>query len=57
MKEVQYIEDYDLKGSVCSYFLQEYDSIVLETVYLYSKKTKNIYNSAVLYADDLMIHK
>ena len=57
MKEEQHIEDYNIKGSVCSYFLQEYESRILEAIYLYCKKTKIINNSAVLCADGLMIPK
>ena len=57
MKEEQHIKDYNIKGSVCSYFLQEYESRILEAIYLYCKKTKIINNSAVLCADGLMIPK
>ena len=56
-KEEQHIQDYNIKGSVCSYFLQEYESRILETIYLYCKENKIINNSVVLCADGLMIPK
>ena len=56
-KEEQHIKDYNLKASVCSYFLQEYESRILECIYLYCKETNIIYKSVVLCADGLMIPK
>ena len=54
-KEEQHIKDYNIKGSVCSYFLQEYESRILEAIYLYCKENKIIEKSVVLCADGLMI--
>ena len=54
-KEEQHIKDYNIKGSVCSYFLQEYENRILECVYLYCIENKIIINSGVLCADGLMI--
>ena len=56
-KEEQNIKDYNLKGSVCSYFLQEYENRILETIFLYCKENKLINNNCVLCADGLMIPK
>ena len=56
-KEEQNITNYNLKGSVCSYYLQEYESRILETIYLYCKENKIVNNSCVLCADGLMIPK
>ena len=39
-KEEQNITKYNLKGSVCSYFLQEYESRILEAIYLYCKENE-----------------
>jgi len=56
-KEEQNIKDYNIKGSVCSYYLQEYESRILETIYLYCYEKKIIKNNCVLCADGLMIPK
>ena len=56
-KEEQHIKEYNLKGSVCSYYLQEYESRILETIYLFCKEKKIIDKSVVLCADGLMIPK
>ena len=56
-KEDQNITDYNIKGSVCSYYLQEYESRILETIYLYCYEKKIIKNNVVLCADGLMIPK
>ena len=56
-KEDQNINDYNIKGSVCSYFLQEYENRILETIYLYCYEKKLIKNNCVLCADGLMIPK
>ena len=56
-KEEQNIKDYNLKGSVCSYFLQEYESRILEAIFLYLKEQNIINNDCVLCADGLMIPK
>ena len=58
IKEEQNITNYNLKGSLCSYFLQEYESRILETIYLYLLEKKLIINyNCVLCADGLMIEK
>ena len=54
-KEEQNIKNFNIKGSVCSYFLQEYESRILECIYLYCVKNKIISNNAVLCADGIMI--
>lgn len=52
------IKDYNLVGSVCSYFLQEYECQILETIYNYCVENNIIENNiAVLCADGLMIQK
>ena len=56
-KEEQHIKDNNIKGSVCSYFLQEYESRILEAIYLYCKEKKIIEKSVVVCADGLMIPK
>ena len=56
-KEEQHIKDYNIKGSVCSFFLQEYESRILETIFLYCQEKKIIEKSVVLCADGLMIPK
>ena len=56
-KEEQHIKDYNIKGSVCSFFLQEYESRILETIFLYCQEKKIIEKSGVLCADGLMIPK
>ena len=56
-KEEQHITKYNIKGSVCSYFLQEYESRILETIYLYAVKQHIVNNDCVLCADGLMIKK
>ena len=56
-KEEQNIKDYNIKGSVCSYYLQEYESRILETIYLYCYEKKIVKNNCVLCADGLMIPK
>jgi len=56
-KEEQHIKDYNIKGSLCSFFLQEYESRILETIFLYCQEKKIIEKSVVLCADGLMIPK
>ena len=56
-KEEQNKKEYNIKGSVCSYFLQEYESRILETIYFYCYEKKIIKNNCVLCADGLMIPK
>lgn len=51
-------ESCNINGTVCSYFLQECEVQVLETIYLYCVKNGYIKNNnAVLCADGLMIEK
>ena len=58
IKEEQNVKSYNLKGSLCSYFLQEYESRILETIYLYLLEKNLIINyNCVLCADGLMIEK
>ena len=50
--------EYNLAGSTCSYFLQEYEIRILETIYKYCVDNQIIHqNCAVLCADGLMIEK
>ncbi len=59
-KEVEKRKDnnYNLIGSVVSYFLQEYENRILEAVYLYCDENGYIKNNvAVLCADGLMIEE
>ena len=42
---------------MCSYYLQEYESRILETIYFYCYEKKIIKNNVVLCADGLMIPK
>ena len=57
-KEEKNIKNYNIKGSVCSYFLQDCECRILETIYLYCIDNKYIINNnAVLCADGLMIEK
>ena len=56
-KELKSIKHYNIKGSVCSYFLQEYESRILECIYLYCMANDYIKNNAVLCADGIMIPK
>ena len=58
LKAMQKIEKENLKGSVVSYFLQEYECQILETVYLYCVKNRYIENNnCSLCFDGLMILK
>lgn len=51
-------DENNIIGSVCSYYLQEYECRILETVYLYCVENKYIQNNvAVLCADGLMIEE
>lgn len=51
-------ESCNINGTVCSYFLQECEVQVLETIYLYCVKNGYIKNNnAVLCADGLMLEK
>lgn len=55
-KKDQKIENYNEVGSVVSYYLQEYERRILETIYFYCVNQKIIKNNvAVLCADGLMI--
>jgi len=57
-KEEKNIKNYNIKGFVCSYFLQDCECRILETIYLYCIDNKYIINNnAVLCADGLMIDK
>ena len=56
-KEDQNIKCYKIKGSVCSYFLQECESRILKTIYFNCHEKKIIKNNSVLCADGLMISK
>jgi hypothetical protein len=56
-KDEQHIKNYNIKSSVCSLFLQEYESRILETIFLYCQEKKIIQKSVVLCADGLMIPK
>jgi len=57
-KKEQGKEDYNLDGSVCSFFLQEKECMILEKVFVYCKEKKYIKNNnCVLCADGLMIPK
>lgn len=50
--------DYNLDGSVCSFYLQEKECIILEEVFKYCKENNYIKNNnCVLCADGLMISK
>lgn len=56
--EKQKDESCNINGTVCSYFLQECEVQILETIYLYCVKNGYIKNdNAVLCADGLMIEK
>jgi hypothetical protein len=56
-KEIQDKEDYNIYASVMSYFLQEYECKVLETIFKYLKSIKVIGNdnNCSLCADGLMV--
>ena len=57
-KEEQKKKDYNLVGTVVSYYLQEYECRILEAIYLYCIEKKYIKNGVcVLCADGLMILK
>ena len=57
-KEDKHIINYNIKGSICSYFLQDYECKILETIYTYCIENKYIINNnAVLCADGLMLEK
>jgi hypothetical protein len=57
-KEEQKKKDFNEIGSVVSYYLQELECRILETIYLYCQKNKIIKNNVcVLCADGLMIEK
>lgn len=57
-KKEQGKEDYNLDGSVCSFYLQEKECMILEKVFVYCKEKKYIKNNnCVLCADGLMISK
>jgi len=57
-KQEQGKTDFNLAGSVCSHFLQEYEIRILETLFKYCVENKIIQrNCAVLCADGLMIEK
>lgn len=57
-KQEQHKTDYNEKATICSYFLQEYECQILETIYLYCIDKKYITNNnAVLCMDGLMIPK
>ena len=48
--------EYNLNGSVCSYYLQTKECEILESIYIYCKSKSLIINdSCVLCADGLMI--
>ena len=50
--------DCNIIGSVCSYYLQEYENRILEAVYLYCVENKYIVDSVgVLCADGLMVEE
>ena len=49
---------HEIKGSICSYFLQNYECKILETIYLYCVDHKYIINdNAILCADGIMLEK
>lgn len=55
-KKEQKVEEYNLCGSVCSYYLQQKECDILEELYVHCKKKNVIQNdSCVLCADGLMI--
>jgi P4 family phage/plasmid primase-like protien len=55
-KEDQKVKDYNLNGSVCSYYLQQKECDILEQLYIHCRKKNLIHNdSCVLCADGLMI--
>ena len=57
-KESQNKTDYNLKGSVCSYYLQTKEADILEKLFLYLKSKSLINNdSVILCADGLMMEK
>ena len=57
-KQEQGQTDFNLAGSVCSHFLQEYEIRILEMLFKYCVENKFIQrNCAVLCADGLMIEK
>jgi hypothetical protein len=57
-KEEQKITEYNLNGSVASYFLQEKEVIILEEIFKYCKNKNYIRNNnCVLCADGLMLQK
>ena len=57
-KKEQGETEFNLAGSVCSHFLQEYEVRILETLFKYCVENKIIQkNCAVLCADGLMIEK
>jgi phage/plasmid-associated DNA primase len=57
-KEKQNKTEYNLDGSVCSFYLQEKECMILEEIFKYCKQNKYIQNNnCVLCADGLMIPK
>jgi phage/plasmid-associated DNA primase len=57
-KEKQNKKDYNLGGSVCSFYLQEKECMILEEIFKYCKENNYIKNNdCVLCADGLMISK
>ena len=57
-KDDKFIKQYNKKGSIVSFYLQEIESQILETIYKYCVKEKYIEdNNCVLCADGLMIKK
>ena len=57
-KEEQKQKDYNEIGTVVSYFLQELECRILETIFIYCQKNKYVQNNVcVLCADGLMIQK
>jgi len=57
-KEKQNKKEYNLGGSVCSFYLQEKECMILEEIFKYCKENNYIKNNdCVLCADGLMISK
>ena len=57
-KESQNKNEYNLRGSVCSYYLQTKECEILESIFIYLKSKSLIHNdSVVLCADGLMMEK
>jgi len=55
-KEEMKVKDYNLNGSVCSYYLQSKECDILEEMYIHCRKKNLIQNdSCVLCADGLMV--